>query len=237
MLALQSFKYFTVTTVSQGAQKEENCWLELPWNTALPPAGPSVPSAGHPPPASPWNPTNNLSIVAPGQLPTEPKHFPKIPYDELDPPQQFSDNRTTNSAAFCVYVQYAECMFMLLCVFDLRSSWFCFSRTCFISSMRLSSCFSCFSDERSTNTCWFCIFSSLWFRLCLWISCSRRKLRLFTCTNTNTHKCKHFQWWHWVTVQAAEQQVRAVTNDNFHSGLLISIKIRKERTRCHLPIA
>lgn len=104
------FKYFTVTTVcSQGAQKKENCWLELPWNTVLPPAGPSVPSAGHPPPASPWNTTNNLSIVAPGQLPTEPKHCPQIPSDKWDPPQQATHSITTNSAAFCVYDQHALC--------------------------------------------------------------------------------------------------------------------------------
>lgn len=65
--------------------------------------------------------------------------------------------------------------------FNLRSSWFCLSRVCFMSSRWLSSCLSCFSEERRTDTCWFCIFSSLWLRLRLWLSCSSRRPRFFTC--------------------------------------------------------
>lgn len=64
---------------------------------------------------------------------------------------------------------------------NLRSSWFWLSMPSLKSSRWLISCLSAFSDERITDTCWFCIFSSLWLRLRLWISCSRRELRLATC--------------------------------------------------------
>ena len=57
------------------------CFLEyLLWNIAQPPVGPSVPSAGHQPPASPWNQTNNLSITAPGQKTTRATQFPQNRY-------------------------------------------------------------------------------------------------------------------------------------------------------------
>lgn len=75
-------------------------------------------------------------------------------------------------------------MMMMMRVSDLRSSWFCFSKICFMSSSWLSSCLSCFSEERSADTCWFCIFRSLWLKVRLWISCSRRKVRCVTCRHT-----------------------------------------------------
>lgn len=70
-------------------------------------------------------------------------------------------------------------------VSDLRSSWFCFSSICFMSNSWLSSCLSCFSEDWSTDTCWFCIFSSLWLILRLCISSSRREVRCNTCKDTS----------------------------------------------------
>lgn len=73
---------------------------------------------------------------------------------------------------------------------NLRSSWFWLSMPSLKSSRWLISCLSAFSDERITDTCWFCIFSSLWLRLRLWISCSRRELRLATCAADRDDKVR-----------------------------------------------
>lgn len=101
------WQYYVCTVCRQGAQKKEKCWLELPWNTALPPVGPSVPSAGRPPPAFPWSRTNNLSIVASGQLPTRAKALSSNQISRTT--RQFANSFTTNSytvrlCSLCYYV-------------------------------------------------------------------------------------------------------------------------------------
>lgn len=71
---------------------------------------------------------------------------------------------------------------------DLRSSWFCLSSICFTSFRWLRSCLICFSEERSEDTCWFCIFRSFWIKFRFWTSCSKRKVSCLTCKQKNGRK-------------------------------------------------
>lgn len=215
-----SFKYFTATTCRQGAQKQENCWLELPWNTALPPVGPSVPSAGHPPPASPWKSTNNLSIVAPGQLPTEPKHFPQIRCDEWDSPQLFANSITTRSAALCVYVQYA-----------LLSLFYDVCLTCVAPgsvSPGLASC-----PAGGSAPVWAVSLTS-GAPTPAGSASSGHSGSESACgspapgASSGSLPARTREHTQAFSIQAAEQRVKAASNDCRHYGLLISLNIRKK---------
>lgn len=104
------FQNFQLSLINKVHKRHENCLFESPWNTALPPAGLSAPSAGCSPPASPWNTTNNLSVAAPGQFPIKPKLYPQIRYDEWGSPQQFRTTVTTKTQMHRGFnVKHASC--------------------------------------------------------------------------------------------------------------------------------